>query len=679
MGGDGALKTQAAQADVRKAEPSDKSVQSEIDRIQGLAGNKAVAQTSSQAPAAKTADTQSSQQTVSLGFGDPGYTPFVGNKVEKRSDGNWYRPGGDMPVPSNVAKHAETQLAQQNKGQNVAGSQQPPAGQNATARSINTAKAVGDNTAAAATNSANAATQNKAAATPPAKAEPVAPVAAAPVKPVSTPPAATTAEPKPGSWQEIAKLNNITDPTKLKAGSHIELPNGQGSYYVTKGDTLSGIAQRLNTTGDPQLNQPGSVNKPAVQPPANSAPVDAFPNTTNGVGSILNPAVDKAGIANDRKATQFGLDQKDAQEKINAKNAVSIDTTTQNNTKSLAGGDGYNGRSDQVKNQGLDNEPTVDRLQALAGNKDKPISVPVKNNPYTLDKGDQLIPLARTDVKQNPAVQGPNLTNEPVSQIKTTLDKIDNIQSSPPAAAAEKPAEPNVQTQPTVKIEPSKTVQDKAAGAFANIGNTDTSSELDSMGAGDTAIRATNNANLAAGKGKVSSLPKVDQQQLRANQAQDQKSIPREIVKQAPVSAVSPVLATAPVSAADSNSSSNLPSAPSTTDYSLPKPPTSSSIGTIKVAPQRSVTSIDDIKGNGLNQGSSPVSGLTKPASPPEPVSALPQPDIIEPTKVAPTVIPDSKQSTPPPKIPVKSEPAPPVQGESISKGNRWSFISGLI
>ena len=53
-----------------------------------------------------------------------------------------------------------------------------------------------------------------------------------------------SAAPKPGSWQELAKLNNITDPRKLQAGTRINTPDG-GSIYVNKGDTLSGIAQKM--------------------------------------------------------------------------------------------------------------------------------------------------------------------------------------------------------------------------------------------------------------------------------------------------------------------------------------------------------------------------------------------------------------------------------------------------
>jgi len=58
-----------------------------------------------------------SNPTVKLGFGDPGYFPLFTNKVEKRSDGKWYYAGGlsglNAPVKSDVAKHAETQLAKQ--------------------------------------------------------------------------------------------------------------------------------------------------------------------------------------------------------------------------------------------------------------------------------------------------------------------------------------------------------------------------------------------------------------------------------------------------------------------------------------------------------------------------------------------------------------------------------------
>lgn len=48
--------------------------------------------------------------TVELGFGDPGYTPIIGNKVEKRSNGNWYYPGNPFPVRPDVARFAEKRL-----------------------------------------------------------------------------------------------------------------------------------------------------------------------------------------------------------------------------------------------------------------------------------------------------------------------------------------------------------------------------------------------------------------------------------------------------------------------------------------------------------------------------------------------------------------------------------------
>lgn len=56
------------------------------------------------------------------------------------------------------------------------------------------------------------------------------------------------AKPKPGSWQELAKLNNITDPRKLQADTYIKTPDG-GEVFVKKGDTLSGIAQKMRPTG----------------------------------------------------------------------------------------------------------------------------------------------------------------------------------------------------------------------------------------------------------------------------------------------------------------------------------------------------------------------------------------------------------------------------------------------
>jgi len=96
----------------------------------------------------------------------------------------------------------------------------------------------------------------------------------------------TDDNPKPGSWQEIAKLNNITDPRKLQADKSITLPNGD-SYYVNKGDTLSGIAQRLRTTVYPQYGEPGSSTEKT---------------STGDSSSLTKPAMYVGGV-NKRMAT----------------------------------------------------------------------------------------------------------------------------------------------------------------------------------------------------------------------------------------------------------------------------------------------------------------------------------------------------------------------------------------
>jgi murein DD-endopeptidase MepM/ murein hydrolase activator NlpD len=55
-------------------------------------------------------DTDWEFPTVELGFGDPGYTPIIGNRVEKRPNGNWYYPGNPLPVRPDVARFAEKRL-----------------------------------------------------------------------------------------------------------------------------------------------------------------------------------------------------------------------------------------------------------------------------------------------------------------------------------------------------------------------------------------------------------------------------------------------------------------------------------------------------------------------------------------------------------------------------------------
>ena len=59
----------------------------------------------------KTPVTPKAASSVKLGFGEPGYTPLVGNTLEKRGD-KWYYPGSNLPVSGAVAKHAETKLGQ---------------------------------------------------------------------------------------------------------------------------------------------------------------------------------------------------------------------------------------------------------------------------------------------------------------------------------------------------------------------------------------------------------------------------------------------------------------------------------------------------------------------------------------------------------------------------------------
>jgi LysM repeat protein len=93
-----------------------------------------------------------------------------------------------------------------------------------------------------------------------------------PVKPGTTTPTQTASAPKPGSWQEIAQRNNISDPTKLRVGQPIELPDGS-SYTVDKGDTLGGIANALRTTGMP----PGQIQKPAAPTTPKSTPAQEIP------------------------------------------------------------------------------------------------------------------------------------------------------------------------------------------------------------------------------------------------------------------------------------------------------------------------------------------------------------------------------------------------------------------
>jgi hypothetical protein len=99
-------------------------------------------------------------------------------------------------------------------------------------------------------------------------------------------PTQTSPTPKPGSWQEIAQRNNISDPTKLRAGQVLDIGDGTAlpkntKYTVKPGDTLSGIAHSLRTN----FIQPDQSGKQAPAPEVNkSAPAPRLkkpPTLTN--------------------------------------------------------------------------------------------------------------------------------------------------------------------------------------------------------------------------------------------------------------------------------------------------------------------------------------------------------------------------------------------------------------
>jgi lipoprotein YgeR len=47
---------------------------------------------------------------------------------------------------------------------------------------------------------------------------------------------------------ELLRANSVTDPSSLKAGTRIEIPQAWGEYRVVKGDTLYSVARRFSIT-----------------------------------------------------------------------------------------------------------------------------------------------------------------------------------------------------------------------------------------------------------------------------------------------------------------------------------------------------------------------------------------------------------------------------------------------
>jgi len=114
------------------------------------------------------------------------------------------------------------------------------------------------------------------------------------VKTGTSSPTQTEPEPRPGSWQELAKLNNITDPTKLRAGQTIRLPD-DSNYTISPNDTLSGIAHSLRTTGQP----PGQLKSQKTT----QADRDQTPPSDGTAKSVTTTPVYVGGKAKRKAAT----------------------------------------------------------------------------------------------------------------------------------------------------------------------------------------------------------------------------------------------------------------------------------------------------------------------------------------------------------------------------------------
>jgi hypothetical protein len=145
-------------------------------------------------------------------------------------------------------------------------------------------------------------------------------------------PATSTNEPvvtqsaRPGSWQELAKLNNITDPTKLRAGQTIQITPYGDTYTVKQNDTLGGIAKTIRDTGMAPGTGPSSTSTntvpPAVTPakppttskvyPGGEAKRKAATTTAPEINYSQEPTVKSTPTAPDNRGYERSAEQKAA-------------------------------------------------------------------------------------------------------------------------------------------------------------------------------------------------------------------------------------------------------------------------------------------------------------------------------------------------------------------------------